>query len=361
MARTRTALLADYSGWNVAFMLLYFLNAINITIDFGKPLVGSGAVALMGVQSGLVTWLAFSRKPGTALITTIVPASCYYFYAFATGFASNPGIWIPGIAFGLPTFHAVFSIIGSVLVGWIGKRFRSMKLPESIQGLDESPDARNGGDVRPRASGSAKPASIAAIACVAYCLAFLIAWPGDAAMQANVLVSLPVMAGTIAVLVAAFLAIPGTPRSIYNPVLTHHMIEDSDHTIGVKIGKVTVFFCTRCTAMLSGLFFSMYTFATLRVGIDPFLAFFLDIFIPAPVFIDWGLQRFGYRKATTRSRLLTGALTGLGFSLVPLASPGYAIHASIVLMSYFAVFFLIYFLSARRGYYQKEDLELVDG
>jgi hypothetical protein len=51
----------------------------------------------------------------------------------------------------------------------------------------------------------------------------------------------------------------------------------------------------------------------------------------------------------------TGSLTGLGFALVPLASPDYAIHAAIVLMSYFAVFFLIYFASARQGYYTKDD------
>jgi uncharacterized membrane protein len=236
-----------------------------------------------------------------------------------------------------------------------------MKLPESIPGLDTLPGTRNKKDSMLIAFASAKLAAIAVIACVAYCLAFLIAWPNDDAVQTNVLVSLPVMAVTLAVLIATFLARPGIQRSIYNPALTHHMIEDADHTIGVKIGKVTVFFCTRCTAMLSGLFFSMYGFATLRLGIDPLLAFVLDIFIPAPVFIDWGLQRFGYRKATTRSRIATGALTGLGFSLVPLASPGYSIHAAIVLMSYFAVFFLIYFLSARHGYYQKEDLEQIDG
>ncbi len=360
MVSTRTILLTDFNGWNVAFMLLYFLNAINITIDFNKPLVGAGAVALMGVQMGLVTWLAFSRKPGAALISTIVPAGCYYIYAFGTGIATNPGIWIPGIAFGLPTFHVIFSIIGSFVVGWIAKRWSSTKLPGSVHGLDALSDTKTNKDARSMAILNAKITGIAVIVCIAYCFAFFIAWFNDVAMETNVLISLPVMTSTLIVLIVGFLILPGEPRAIYNPALTHHMVEDSDHAIGVKIGKVTVFFCTRCTAMLSGLFFSMYAFATLRLDIDPFLAFVLDIFIPAPVFIDWGLQRFGYRKATTLSRILTGALTGLGFSLVPLASPDYSVHAMIVLMFYFAVFFLIYFLSARHGYYQKDDTEPID-
>ncbi len=360
MANKRTATLADFSAWNIAFMLLYFLNAVNITLEFGKPMLGSVAVALMGVQSGIVTFLAFTRKPSSALISAILPVGGYYAYVYWTGIAVMPGHWIPGITIGLPAFHVIFAFLGSALVGWMQKWYRTLKLPAIIPGLGAIPGTGSKEDARLMIAVGAKLAGIAVVACVLYCIVFLLSWPGDTAMQTNVLVSLPVMAGTLSVSIAAFLVAPRAPRAIYNSALTHHIIEDADHAIGVKMGKLTIFLCTRCTAMLSGLFFTMYAFAALKLDIDPFLAFFLDIFIPAPVFVDWGLQRFGYRKATTRSRTITGALTGLGFALVTLASPDYAFHAAIVLISYFAVFFLIYILSARHGYYQKEDEGVID-
>jgi len=360
MASKRTGHFADFGAWNVAFMLLYFLNAINIAIEFEKPLLGSGAIALMGVQSGLVTFLSFSRKPTTSLISVLVPVGGFYAYTLATDFAGTTVSLIPGISIGIPAFHVIFSLLGSLLVGWIKNRCIANKPPSSIPGLAMLPGMSGKENMKTWMAAYARFAGIAAIACVAYCIVFLFAWIGDAAMRVNAIVSLPVMASVDFCLVAAFLVAPRAPRVIYNAALTHHVEEDADHAIGIVLGKLTVFLCTRCTAMLSGLFFSMYTFATLRLNIDPFMAFFLDIFIPAPVFIDWGLQRFGYRKATTRSRLITGALTGFGFALVPHASPGYALHAAIVLISYFAIFFLIYFISARRGYYNKDDLEPID-
>ncbi|MEX2684101.1 MAG: DUF2085 domain-containing protein [Candidatus Sigynarchaeota archaeon] len=361
MASKQTGAFTDFTAWNLAFMLLYFLNAINIALDFNNPFSRAGAVALMGVQSGLVVLLAFTRKPVTALISAMVPVCCFYVYAFTTGITNSMGLWIPGISVGVPAFHVIFSVLGSMLVRWIKPRCMDTARPASIPGLEILPGINDKADTRRMMVSCLKLATIAAIASVIYCIGFLLAWIGDAAMRANALASLPVMAGMNFGLVAAFIASPRAPRVIYNAVLTHHVIEDADHAIGIKLGKSTIFLCTRCTAMLSGLFFSMYTFATLRLRIDQFMAFFLDIFIPAPVFIDWGLQRFGFRKATTRSRIITGALTGLGFALVPLASPGYAMHAAIVLMSYFAIFFLIYFLSARRGYYYKADAEPVEG
>ncbi|MBN2150413.1 MAG: DUF2085 domain-containing protein [Candidatus Lokiarchaeota archaeon] len=354
MARKGTANLADFNAWNIAFVLLYFLNATNIAIEFGTPTLGTGAVALMGVQSGLVAFLAFSRRPGTAFLTTLLAACTFHVYAYAAGIADAPGRWIPGVSIGLPAFHVTFSLLASMLVGWLWRRCRAMALPVAIPGLYATRGTGNRADARLRQAAAAKLAGVSAVASLAFCCAFLVAFPGDGAMQANFIVSAPVTAGTLALLVAAFVVAPAAPRAVYNAALTHHVIEDADHAIGVRFGKITIFLCTRCTAMLLGLFFSMYGFATLRLPVDQFLAFFLDIFIPAPVFVDWGLQRFGYRKATTRSRVITGALTGLGFALVPLASPDYAVHAAIVLMSYFAVFFIIYFASARHGYYGRD-------
>lgn len=360
MARSRGFFLADFNGWNGAFVLLYVLNAVNITLDFGNPVLGTGAIVLMGLQSGIVSLLAFSRRPITALVTIVMAVGIYYVYALVGGIAFAPATWNPGIAYVAPAFHAAFSVACGFLLIRVVKIADALNPDNNMPGLDAMHDAADPAKGKRRKTGGAKLVIALSAFCAVICMAFLLVFPGDAAVQACMVVSLPVMACTLSTLMILFLVSPPAPRSIYNAILTHHVIEDADHTIGVKIGKVTFFLCTRCTAMLSGLFFSMYAFATLRLVIDPFMAFFLDIFIPAPVFIDWGLQRFGFRKARTWSRILTGALTGLGFALVPQASPDYAIHVAIVLMSYFAVFFIIYFTSARRGYYDKNDVELDD-
>jgi uncharacterized membrane protein len=350
----KTSMLADFNAWNAGFMLLYFLNVINIARMASDPFLGSSVIALIGVQSGLVAWLAFSRRPLTALISTVIPIFGFYCFAYATGITQIPGAWTAGIAVGLPVFHVAFSAMGSLILGKIlnmvdSRLHEKMDTPPYAGFIPEKIDKNRKNGVIALGIKS----EVVIIAFFHFPFVLFI----DALMLNALAVSVLTISGVTVFLFLAFVALPGDAKAIYNPALTHHVIEDSDHVIGVKFGKVTVFFCTRCSGMLVGLFLSLYAFSSIQLGISPFVAFVLDIFVPAPVFIDWGLQRFGRRKATTWSRIMTGVLTGFGFALIPQAAPDYSLHASIVLMSYFAVFFLIYFLSARRGYYDK-DIEV---
>jgi len=136
----------------------------------------------------------------------------------------------------------------------------------------------------------------------------------------------------------------------YHPALTHHLPDEADHAIGVQLGNLTVFLCTRCTGMITGLLSAIYIFASLSLYIPPFTALIIDIFLPMPIFIDWGLQRLGVHKSTTVSRTLTGSICGLGFYFLTFTIGEYALASSILLGIYFVIFFVIYFISYRIGY-----------
>jgi uncharacterized membrane protein len=136
----------------------------------------------------------------------------------------------------------------------------------------------------------------------------------------------------------------------YHPVLTHHLPDEADHAIGVQLGNLTVFLCTRCTGMITGLLSAIYIFASLSLYIPPLTALIIDIFLPMPIFIDWGLQRLGVHKSSTISRTVTGSICGLGFYFISFTIEGYALASAILLGIYFVIFFAIYFASYRLGY-----------
>ncbi|MHA1794446.1 MAG: DUF2085 domain-containing protein [Promethearchaeota archaeon] len=139
-------------------------------------------------------------------------------------------------------------------------------------------------------------------------------------------------------------------KEIYNVFLTHHDIEQSNHTIKLTIGNFSLFLCTRCSGMIAGLALSSYFFLTFNIYISPFNALILDIFIPLPVFIDWGTQKFGFRTSNTFSRILTGGLTGLGFQLLSISMKEYMIWSGLLLIIYFSILFFLSFISFDRSF-----------
>lgn len=175
-------------------------------------------------------------------------------------------------------------------------------------------------------------------------------WPGAAAALAFAWTGAVAIPATVAVLHVAFVVLVKERVFVYHPLLTHHLIEEADHAIPATFGKLTVFTCTRCTGMFAGVALSAYTLFVLAIRIPPVVAFVMDIFVPMPIFFDWGTQRLGYRTSSTASRVMTGALTGFGFYLLTFTAPDYTLPAGLVLLAYFVIFFLIYYVSGRRGY-----------
>ncbi|MFX0102847.1 MAG: DUF2085 domain-containing protein, partial [Candidatus Hodarchaeota archaeon] len=168
------------------------------------------------------------------------------------------------------------------------------------------------------------------------------------------------ISGAFLLLDVVFLSRIKTEKHFYHPTLTHHIIEEKDHSIKATIGNFNVYFCTRCSGMLLGIAVAIYAFVTFKITIDPTVAFIIDIFLPMPIFIDWGTQRLGFRKSTTASRIFTGALTGLGMYFITFTTPTYSLPSALLLGSYFALLFIIYFVSAKRGYYDDEDKDDID-
>lgn len=134
---------------------------------------------------------------------------------------------------------------------------------------------------------------------------------------------------------------------IYRILLTHHSEFESDHAIPINIGGYNIFFCTRCTAMFTGIIIGLFIESLLILGfnitIDPNIALLSMIFLPIPGFIDWGTQKLGYRKSSDTSRVITGLLLGITLHLTTLTEKG-DITPFLIILVYFLIFsLLIYF------------------
>lgn len=147
----------------------------------------------------------------------------------------------------------------------------------------------------------------------------------------------------------------GEARGFYTPVLTHHSPEERDHAIGVTIGKMTVFFCTRCSGMLIGVSLFILAAFTFKIEVPSLVALISCILLPLPIFIDWGTQSLTKRKSTTKSRLMTGALAGLGIFLLTYSTRDYLILSAIALAVYFTLLFTISFIKMRRMAKQMDE------
>ena len=129
-------------------------------------------------------------------------------------------------------------------------------------------------------------------------------------------------------------------------ILTHHVIEEDDHTVVLQVGKTRVYFCTRCTAMIVGVIFAfflaMILFSDLQVSLNTKVAFWLGTFLPLFPIVDWGLQALRIRKATTPSRLITGFILGFSMQLIPYAM-GENLNYVFIVIGYFVIFGILYY------------------
>ncbi len=136
------------------------------------------------------------------------------------------------------------------------------------------------------------------------------------------------------------------PGEVYLHILTHHVIEEDDHTVVLKVGKTRLYLCTRCTAMIMGVIFAfflaMILFSDLQVSLNTNIAFWLGTFLPLFPIVDWGLQALRIRKATTPSRLITGFILGFSMQLIPLAM-GENLNYVFIVIGYFVIFGILYY------------------
>ncbi len=134
---------------------------------------------------------------------------------------------------------------------------------------------------------------------------------------------------------------------LYYITLTHHPLSASDHTFYLKFGRTKIYFCSRCSGViLGGLFglFSTYLIQKiLQVEFSAELALLLIIILPIPGIVDWGTQRLLLRKSTTESRLFTGFIIGAALHFMSFTYK-YYFYSMIILVTYFSIFgILIYF------------------
>lgn len=140
------------------------------------------------------------------------------------------------------------------------------------------------------------------------------------------------------------------PGEVYLQIFTHHALEDDDHTIVVPLGKVRIYFCTRCTAMIFGVIFSfllsIIIFHDFQLPINTKIAFWLGSILPLFPLLDWGLQALKIRKATTTSRLITGFILGVSMQFIPFAM-GEHFFYGLVVLGYFGIFSVLYIIRRR--------------
>ena len=141
------------------------------------------------------------------------------------------------------------------------------------------------------------------------------------------------------------------PGELYLNILTHHSLYDDDHTIVIPVGKVRIYLCTRCTAMIIGgvigLIGSTLLFFDLGIEYNQNWTFWLGISLPILPLLDWGLQSLKIRPATTWSRLLTGFCLGLSMHLISI-SYEYIVEVGIVVAIYMVIFVILLYFRSRK-------------
>ncbi|MFX1313691.1 MAG: DUF2085 domain-containing protein [Promethearchaeota archaeon] len=136
-------------------------------------------------------------------------------------------------------------------------------------------------------------------------------------------------------------------KHLYYMILTHHPISASDHTFILTFGRTKIYFCSRCSGVISGgiiaMFFTHLQEKIFNAEFNGEIALLLCIIFPLPGLIDWGTQRLLLRKSSTESRLLTGFMIGNALHFMSFAYK-YYYFILILLTTYFTVFgLLVYF------------------
>lgn len=330
---------SDFSAWNFVYMVMYFFNVVTIGSTPVDRFQIASLILICCFQAIIFTLLLFSKNITSAIPSIIIPSVAFIPWSI---FAA---IFDPVQAFFIPLTLCLIIIVAGIPRARILKRMRD-KFPEILEtknpGIDEKPRDNSRENRHLIAidvcTTFAVIASMIIISMVFVTNIRLVSW----------MISMFVIVPAFLVVLDLFFNIfQKQRRMIYHPLLTHHFIEESNHTFSVSFGNVSVFFCTRCAGMLIGLFLSIYAFVAFKIALPPLIALIVDCFLPVPIFVDWGTQRLGLRESTTKSRVITGAIVGLGFALVPQASPDYALESAILLMTYFVIFISLFVVGTR--------------
>ena len=144
----------------------------------------------------------------------------------------------------------------------------------------------------------------------------------------------------------------GKERHVYIELLTHHPESESDHTLILTFGRTHVYFCTRCSGFVIGALFSMFLTRLVIViykipEVSPELAILFCIIMPIPGLLDWGTQRLGFRKSTSRTRLFTGFIIGIALHYISFTRKYYFVLLFLLIL-YFTIFFMLMYFGQKR-------------
>ncbi|MFW9865785.1 MAG: DUF2085 domain-containing protein [Candidatus Thorarchaeota archaeon] len=140
-------------------------------------------------------------------------------------------------------------------------------------------------------------------------------------------------------------------KHLYYIFLTHHPESASDHTFYLKFGRTKIFFCSRCSGVITGglfaLFFTHMLTQIFQTELSSEIALILIIILPLPGLTDWGTQRLLLRKSTTASRLFTGFIIGNALHFMSLTYK-YYFFTIIILIIYFTAFGILLYLGHKK-------------
>ena len=147
-------------------------------------------------------------------------------------------------------------------------------------------------------------------------------------------------------------------RHIYHLLLTHHPVDQADHTFYLKFGRTYFYFCSRCSGVMIG---GMISYFITDVALDiydtqlsPELAVLLCILLPIPGLVDWGTQRLQLRTSTTETRLMTGFVLGSALHFLSYTRK-YYFFMLFILILYFTIFGLMMYFGNKRALKKWEE------
>ncbi|WP_102275523.1 DUF2085 domain-containing protein [Cytobacillus massiliigabonensis] len=88
----------------------------------------------------------------------------------------------------------------------------------------------------------------------------------------------------------------------------------------LTIKGYTLPLCSRCTGILAG-----YLFFPILFFIDIHISIWLGLFLNIPMILDGWTQKLKFRMSNNRLRLLTGAICGLGQSILIVSISDYIV------------------------------------
>ncbi len=128
-------------------------------------------------------------------------------------------------------------------------------------------------------------------------------------------------------------------------LLSHHAEEYYNRTFTISIRGREIHFCARCSGVILSFISALIYFFFAKLELEPTFSLILATILAIPVTIDWGTQKLGYRESRNSIRFSTGALLGIGTSLLKFTFTIYWLTLIVV-----TTFIVIFFIITIRGY-----------